>query len=211
MFEETANESTQDDTQEQSSGSTGNVDWETRFKGLQATLDREKKAHRETQLKLQSTVGAMTTEQQGLRDQLAQLTNERDTFKTQVTDLLGQKTTAETAAATAAKQLTRFQKIAKASPALIEDLEQGLMRVDLDPETPEFDDYLAKYAGKLGQVTTAAKKEALTGASSTGGSAKPPAASPQELIRQANQALMSGDREKYEQLYSEAVKISASK
>jgi len=197
----------QNSTSPAQAGQTGQqpVNWEALFqseearrKGLQTALNREQEKWSGAKQQTDALIAALTQEKLETERALKALQTEFDGTKTQVGDYELKLKTAEATAATAAKGLERYRKVARVG--LVEEEEQGLLRTDLEGE--EFDKHLEAFVAKLGK---SAQKMAM-GTTPAGGAARTPPESIDALKTRVFAAQLAGDTAAYNQLYDELVR-----
>lgn len=183
-------------------------DWEARFKGLQATLNQKEQTLGKKVSTLESTVAAVTSEAHDWKSQLETLQKSMSGKVADYDTVTKERDTLRADAATAAKQVARMKSLTK-FPELFGDDDKQLLRTDLEGEA--FDTYLKNYAERLGASANNAIDKYKAGGSAAGGSNREGAPTREQLMSQLNAARNNGNRQEYDQIYSQVMQLDEAK
>ena len=169
------------------------VDWESRYKGLDKKYQTDREAWNS---KANLLVNAMS-EIEGFKQAVAAKEKEAITYKTQFEQTTAELQKAQAETAKFQSQLSRVQKIAQVNPTLLALDAKGLLRQDLQGE--QLDAYLKDFVDTLSDAGTGNIKQYLAGAS-TPPPTKDAGNDPDALLAQMDKLLSAGKFAEWEAL-----------
>jgi hypothetical protein len=170
------------------------VNWQSRFTGLQGKYQQEQAKWADDVVK--------TTD---LEAQLGEVSGIREQLDLQVTGLQEQLDTATTEKEISESQLDRLTIVTTEFPKLVPFLQDDLIPDDTGDTLRE---KLNKMTDRLGEVADASQKKVIDnlseGATPPPGGGTPPPEAP-DLLREATEAMVAGDIDKYNTLYDQYI------